>query len=124
GNRGVPIELGDQTSARCLVRGAVEDWIEGHQRIAGKIHLRDEARGERRPEQRKMNVSGAPCVVMISPGICSRTNSDEAEAAFGIRHRVSGAAEIWIELSVVLIAFVEIAPGRVGLPNFEESVAN
>src|SRR6478672_3325363 len=46
GNRGFPVEMGDQAPPRALVGHAVEHGIVLHQRIAGEVHLRDEPRGE------------------------------------------------------------------------------
>src|SRR5438552_18965702 len=68
----VPVEVGDQALACPLVCGAVEDRIEGQQRIAGKIHLRYQAREKRAAEQREVDVRGTPGVVVIAPGISTR----------------------------------------------------
>src|SRR4051794_1931173 len=68
-NGGVPIELGDQAVACRFVRGAVEDRIEGNQRIAGKKHLRDQSRGERRAKDRHVNVRRTPCILGVRPWI-------------------------------------------------------
>ena len=94
----------------------------GMQRIAGKVHLRYQARGECRTEERKMNVRRSPGVVVIGPGICSRTNGDEAVAAFGVGDGLSASGEIWIEWGVMLIDCVQVAAGRIRLPDFEQRV--
>ena len=69
-----------------------------------------------------MNVSSAPCVVMILPGIGARLDRDEAIAAFRIGDGMTTACEIRIEGSVVLIDRVGVAAGGVGLPDFDERV--
>ena len=48
GDGGVQIELRDETMAGGFISGAIENWIERQQWIAGKIHLSDEAGGEGR----------------------------------------------------------------------------
>ena len=93
-----------------------------HQRIAGEIHLRDQARGERGTKYRKVNVRGAPRVVVVLPGICAGLDGDEAIAAFGVGDGVAAAGEVWIERRVVLIDRVGVAACGVGLPDFDERV--
>ena len=59
---------------------------------------------------------------MISPGVRAGTDGREAIAALGVRKRMSKTGEVRVERRVMLIVFVEIAAGRVGLPHFHESV--
>src|ERR1700722_9616616 len=80
-HRRFQIEKRNQTIARTFVGGAIEDGIVDHERITGKIHLADQARGERRTENRKVNVGGAPGVVGVLPGICARFYGAEALSA-------------------------------------------
>src|SRR5580692_6212223 len=62
-NCGLPIELGNEPVPRFFIFGAVEDRIEGNQRIALEIHLCHKPRREGRTEKRKMNVRRPPGVV-------------------------------------------------------------
>src|SRR5687767_8927353 len=68
-DRRFPIEHGDEPIAGVLVRREVEDRVAGEQRIAWEIHLRHQARGERGPEDREVNVGGPPGIVVVAPGI-------------------------------------------------------
>src|SRR5258708_34768874 len=63
------IKAGDQPMPCALVRDGLENGVVGEKRIAGKIHLRNQARGECGPEERKMNVGRTPGVLMIVPRI-------------------------------------------------------
>ena len=65
---------------------------------------------------------GAPSVVVILPRVRAGLDGDEAIAAFGVGDGVAAAGEVRIERSVVLIDGVGVAPGGVGLPNFDERV--
>src|SRR6476620_324693 len=69
GNGHFPIELGDEPPSRALIGNARVHRIVFEQRIAGEIHLRDQPRRYRTAEQRKMNMRGAPCVVVIAPWV-------------------------------------------------------
>ena len=84
--------------------------------------MRDQARGEGGPENGKVNVGGAPGVVMIAPGICARANGEKTIAAFGIGDGVASTSEMGVQRGVVLIVFVEIAASRVSLPELDERV--
>ena len=121
-HRCLPIEERDEAIARAFIGGAVEDRIVGHQRIAGEVHLRDQARGERGTEDGEVNVRSAPGVVVILPGIGAGLDGDEAIAAFGVGDGVAAAGEIGIERRVVLIDRVGVAAGGVRLPDFDERV--
>ena len=63
-----------------------------------------------------------PRVVMIAPGIRTRTNGDELIAAIVIRKSLSHPREIGVERSVMLIRFVKITSGRIGLPDFHQRI--
>src|SRR5215471_3483121 len=76
-NRGFPVEEGDKAVARLFVSGAVEDRVEGNQRITGEIHLGDQSRSKCRSVKGKMNVCRTPSVVVICPRIFPGTNGDE-----------------------------------------------
>src|SRR5258708_6890177 len=83
-NRGFPVEMRNQAAARFFVGGAVEYWIKREQSIAGKVHLRDEARREGWSENRKMDMGGPPGIVVIAPGIPPGTHGTEAIAPFTV----------------------------------------
>src|SRR5205809_6945010 len=76
------IEARDHPPARLLVRDGVEDRIVGHQWIAREIHLRDEPRQERAPEQGEMDVRRPPGIGMIAPWVGAGLDRDELVAAF------------------------------------------
>ena len=121
---GVPVELRDQAVARGFIADAIENGIVRQQRVAGKIHLRDETGGERRTENGEMNMRGAPGVVMIAPGIGAGANGDEAKISVFISEHVPGAGKVRIERSVMLVYGVVVTPGGIGLPDFDESVGD
>src|SRR6516165_6862209 len=121
---GVPIERGDQALAGGFLRNTVIDRIEFQERVAGKIHLCDESRGERRAEYGKVNVLRTPRIVMVSPGIGARPDGDKTVAAFFIGECLAHARKIGIERRIMLIYLVQIAPGSVCLPDFNERIAN
>src|SRR5215469_1611391 len=119
---GLPIELRDQASAGLFIGRAIENRIKTEQRIAGKIHLRDEARGEGGPEKRKVYVRRAPGVVVVAPGIFAGTDGDETIVTVCVGQCVAAASEIGVERRVVLIHFVLVTPCGVRLPNFHHGV--
>src|SRR5271155_2919326 len=121
-NGGFPIELRNKPVPRLFIVRAVEDRIEGNQRIALEIHLRHKPRRESRAEQRKMNVRRPPGIVVISPRIFPRPNCDEAIAAIGIRHRMPATSKVGVERSVVLIDAVEITSCGIRLPDFRRTL--
>src|SRR5579864_1637317 len=118
----LPVKNRNEPVASLLIFGAIENGIEGNQRIARKIHLRHKTCRERRTKKRKMNMRRPPRIVMISPGIFSRTNGYESVAAFRIRHGKPATREIRIERCIVLIVAMEIASGCIGLPDFDKRV--
>src|SRR5208283_1954687 len=117
-----PIENRNQALARGLHGHTVIDRVEFEQRIAGKIHLRHQPRGESGSEHGEMDVLGPPSVVVIAPGIRAGPDGDETVAAFVIREGLTHSREIGIERSVMLVRFVQITPGGVGLPNFHQRI--
>src|SRR5271165_2101911 len=69
-----------------------------------------------------MNVRRSPSVVMILPGICSGANGDEAVVTSGVAEGMPAAGEVGVERRIVLISFVAITAGGVGLPDFDQSM--
>src|SRR5208282_1011539 len=105
---GGPIESGDQTIARGLVRNAVKNRIEFEQRVTWEIHLGHQPCSKGRAEERKVNVLGPPGVVMIAPWIGARADGDEAVAALLVRQSLSPAGEVRIQRSIMLVILVEV----------------
>src|SRR5271157_1159499 len=119
-----PIENRNQALARGFDGHTVIDGVEFEQRIAGEIHLRDKARGESGAEHREVDVLRAPGVVMIPPGIRAWANGDKTVAAFIISKGLPHSREIEIDRSIMLIRFVQIASGGIGLPNIHKTRRN
>src|SRR5580658_10730038 len=63
------VKLGNQSLPCFLVRDGFKNGIESKQRVARKIHLRDQAREKRSSENGEVNVRRPPCIVVIEPGI-------------------------------------------------------
>lgn len=114
------VKIRDQPGPGGCIRNGLKNRIEGNEGIAGKVHLRHQARHQRGPEQREMNVCRSPRVVMIPPGVGSRPDGREAVAAILAGHASSGANEIGVEGRGVIVARVTIAASCVGLPDLDE----
>src|SRR3984957_14138257 len=124
GNSNFDVECCYQPFARGMVRDAVKDRIESHQRIARKIHLSNQSSGETRTEKAEVNVIRPPRIVMIAPRIRTRLDRCEAVGAVLVGHDSSDASEMGIERCFVLVLKVCIAAGGVRLPNFDRSARN
>src|SRR5215471_2633867 len=118
------IEAGDQSLPGSLVRDGLKDWIEGKERVAGKIHLRDQARREGRTKDREVNVSRPPRVVMVFPGISSRFDSYKAIEPVLVGCGSAGASEVGVEGGRVIVAIMPVPAGSIRLPEFYESPRN
>src|SRR5215469_5934613 len=57
------VELANEAAARRIIWDRQKDRIEFEQRVARKIHLRDQPCGEAGAEKREMNVVGPPGIV-------------------------------------------------------------
>src|SRR5437879_11559047 len=121
---GFPIEKRYQAVSRVLVRDTVKNSVEWQQSIFREIHLRDQARQQPRAEERKVNVCGAPGILMILPRVRAGFYGDKTIAALAIGEHASAAGEIRIERRAVLIHTMPIAPRRVGLPNLHQRSGN
>src|SRR6516164_2471145 len=121
---GFPVEHGDEPVACFFVRRAVEDGVKRQKRVAGKIHLGDQSGDKGGTEERKVNVRGAPGVVMVLPGVLSGTNGHESIVAIRIRQRVAASGEIRVQRGIVLVHFVKVPARRVGLPEFDQCVGH
>src|SRR5271156_1074151 len=118
------VQPGDKTVACLFIRDAVEEGIERLQRVAGKIHLRDQPGEDPRAKERKMNMRGAPRIVMIAPGVCAGLDGLEVVVASLVGDHASRAAEVGIEGSMVLIDLMPIASGGVCLPDLNQCATN
>src|SRR5208337_1082994 len=119
-----PVEDRDEPLARGFGRHTVVNRVEFEKGITGKVHLRDEACGERGTKNGEVNVPRAPGVVMIAPRIRAGTNGDETVAALFVSEGLPHASEIGIERSIVLIHFVQITSGGIGLPNLHQRMSD
>src|SRR5262249_46145140 len=71
---------------------------------------------------RKMDMRRWPRVMVIAPGIGARLHGDELVVPVLVAHRASGAGEIRIERSRVLIDHVYVAAASVRLPDLNQAV--
>src|SRR5271155_1800299 len=71
------VKFGNQTLPCFLLRDGLKNRIERKERVAGKIHLRHQARNERPSENGEMDVRRPPRIVVIEPGICTRLDCHE-----------------------------------------------
>src|SRR5260370_25055057 len=71
-----------------------------------------------------MNMCGTPGVVMVTPGVCTRPDGDEAIAACSVCERVSTSDKVRIQRSVVLVSLVQITSCGIRLPHFDERMRN
>src|SRR6266536_2136014 len=117
------VEAGHEPVAGLLVAHGPEDRIELEQRIARKIHLRDQSARERTAEDGEVDVRRPPRVGMVLPGIRAGLYGHELVASVMVRNRPAGAAEVRIEWGGMLVALVPVASAGVRLPDLDECVA-
>src|SRR5215472_9555277 len=120
----LPVEDTHQSIPRVLIREGIPDGVCGEQRIAWKIHLRDQSSCESRTEYREMDVGRPPRIVMIAPRVCTGLDSCEGVPAIGIGYETSAAAKVWIERRVMLVGLVRVTACRIRLPDFDEGSAD
>ena len=127
---GAPLGLGDvvvvgrhQPLAGLRVDDRLVDRVEGEQRVAGEVHLGDQPLGEVGAEQREVDVRRPPGVVVVAPRVRARLDGRERVAAVVVGEAAADADEVRVERRRVLVALVDVAPGRVGLPDLDELVA-
>src|ERR1700722_17832583 len=118
--RRLPIEFRNQPAPCALIRPAVIDRVKFQQRIAGKVHLSDQSRQQARTKQRKMNMLRPPRVVMITPWVSAWLNRNKSIASFGVGHYPATSGKIRIEWRSVVIHFMQITSGCVGLPDLHQ----
>src|SRR5271154_5129619 len=118
------IKSGDQPLPGWFVGYRLKDGIICQERVAGKIHLCDQAGGECASEERKMDVGWTPGIVVVVPRVGAGLDRHKPITAVGIGQGSSGPGEIWIQRRGVIVLFVAITSGSVGLPDFQQSVRN
>src|SRR5579859_1950731 len=69
-----------------------------------------------------MNVGRPPRVGMIFPGISARLYGNKFVKTIRVSKSASGAGEVGIEGRWVVVFDVQVAPGGIGLPDFNQSV--
>src|SRR5580692_4913088 len=118
--RGFQIELADHALSRLFIRNGLVDRIKCKQGIAGKIHLRDQARNKGPAKNREVNVGWTPRVEVIEPGISARLDRDKTICAVLVGKGATGAGKIGIEWRGVLVFHMNVTPRRVRLPNLNQ----
>src|SRR5260370_38972786 len=71
-----------------------------------------------------MNMRRTPRVGVVAPGVRARLDRKKLVAAIRVGQCAPTATEIRIERRVVLIHFVQITPGRIRLPYFNQRAAH
>ena len=122
--RPLHVEPRDESLARGCMRDAVEDRIQGLQRVTGKVHLRDQARENAGAKEREMNMRRPPCVVVIAPGIGPGLDGLEPVITVFVGDGTALASEIRIERGIIGVNFVAVASRSIGLPDFHQRASN
>src|SRR3954447_17381665 len=107
-----------------LIADGVEDRVLEEERVAGEEHLGDQPRRERGAEEREVDVSRAPRVRVVLPGVRPWLDRDELVAPVVIGHAAPAPAEVRVERSRMLIALMAIAPAGIRLPDLDQRVAH
>src|SRR4030095_761270 len=115
-----PIKSRYQLLFRFLVCNTVVDRVVQQQWISRKIHLRHQPAQQSIAKNRKVNVPRPPGIMIIPPRVGPWLDRNEFVASFPIRQRSPASAEIRIDRRVVLIQLVQVAPGGIGLPHFNQ----
>ena len=112
---------------RCWAFSSVTEEKIGSRReelVAREVHLGDQALGERRAEQREVDVRGTPGVVVVAPRVGARLDRHEPVAALVVGQAAPAADEVRVQRRRVQVAVVAVAPGGVGLPDLDELPAH
>ena len=80
------------------------------QRVAGKVHLRDQALRERPAEQREVDVRGPPGVGVIAPRVGAGLDRDEPVPALGVGQAAARAGEVRVQRGRVVVDLVRYRP--------------
>src|SRR5207249_4191400 len=86
--------------------------------------LGDQAGGVRGPEEGEVDVGGPPPVEGVVPGIGARSDGEETVLALLVGERAPRAGEVGIERRIVLVLAVQVAPGRIALPELDQRLRN
>ena len=100
----------------------MKDRIVRKQRIARKLHLGYQPCHERWSEEREVNMCRPPGIVMVPPRIGPGLHGYEFVAATSVGHDAPGAREVRIERSLMIVFLMGVSPGRISLPDLDESV--
>ncbi len=65
-----------------------------------------------------------PGIEMIAPRIRSRLDCDKTIAPFVVGEGVAASGEVWVERCIVLVVFMQVSSGGIGLPRFDYSAPN
>ena len=116
------IVLGNEALFSPFVRNTVVDRIKRQKGIAGKIHLGDQSLQEVETQNGKMDVGWSPGVVVITPGVGSGTNGGELIFTLFIGQATPRPGKVGIEGGGVLVIDMDVTPGGIGLPQFNQSM--
>ena len=97
GLRDGEVEGRNHPFARARVGDGIEDRIVAEQRIARKVHLRDQPAQEVGAEQREVDVRRPPRVRVVQPGIRARPDRGEAIPALVVGQHAARAGEVRVE---------------------------
>src|SRR4029079_3654380 len=71
-----------------------------------------------------VDVLGAPCVLVVAPGVRARLDRHEPVAAVGVGTATAGAGEVRVERRGVLVDLVAVASARIGLPDLDQRASD
>jgi hypothetical protein len=111
---------GHEAGAGALVGDRLVDRVEGVQRVARKVNLRDHPLGELGAEQREVDVRRPPGIVMVVPRVRTGLDGREGVPARVVGQAAAGAREVRVERRGVLVTLVHVPAGRVGLPDLHQ----
>src|SRR5256714_13509876 len=114
------IKPGYQSLPGFFVGDGLKDRIKGKKRIAGKIHLRNQAGGEGWPENRKVNVRRPPGIFVVLPWISTGLDSYELIRPIFVRQSSACAAEVRVQWRRMIITIVTVSSAGIGLPNLNQ----
>src|SRR5215471_14824193 len=97
-----PIKCCDQTRTGGRVLNAFENRIKDKQRVAWKVHLRNEPGENAGSKKRKVNMRGTPCVFVISPRVCAGLYGNKAIVALVVGEHAAASRKVRIERSVMI----------------------
>src|SRR5215813_7134929 len=117
---GGEIKFGNQPLPRPFVWNRLEDGIVSEERIAGKIHLRDQPRGEGRTEKRKVYMGRPPGILVVLPRVGPGFDGHETIVTVAIGQCAACAGKVGIEWSRMVVACMAVTAGGVGLPDLNQ----